>query len=75
MNIKMICPKTLIQYLKIGFIPIPLNEMSTPPMILWSEIYNNPNFWSIEKLTGQADKFYNIATTDLSVLPFSVVSP
>ena len=59
----MISPETLIQYLNIGLKPIPLNELSNHPKISWSKIYNNPNFWSIEKLTGQADKFYNVATT------------
>ena len=59
----MISLDTLIQYLKIGLKPVPLNELSNHPKISWGEIYNNPNFWSIEKLTDQGNEFYNVATT------------
>ena|SRR5215207_1989569 len=59
----MISLETLISYCKIGFKPVPLNELSKSPVIAWGEIYDNTDFWSIEKITGHLDKFHNIATT------------
>jgi hypothetical protein len=46
-----------------GFKLVPLDELGKSPIIPWSEIYDNPDFWSIEKIREYADKFYNIATT------------
>jgi len=52
-----------ISYWKIGFKLVPLDELSKSPTIAWSEIYTNPNFWSIDKLDEYSNKFYNISTT------------
>jgi Bifunctional DNA primase/polymerase, N-terminal len=59
----MISLETLTSYWKMGFKPVPLNELSKNPAIAWSEIYDNPDFWSIEKLTEHLYKFHNTATT------------
>jgi hypothetical protein len=59
----MISYETLILYCKIGFKPVPLNELSKNPAMAWSDIYANPNFWSEEKLTEHLDRFHNISTT------------
>lgn len=42
--------ETLLSYWKMGFKPVPLNEVNNGPTIAWSEIYANPDFWSIQKL-------------------------
>jgi hypothetical protein len=55
--------ETLISYWKIGFKLVPLDELSKSPTIAWTEIYANPDFWSIEKLKEYSEKFYNISTT------------
>lgn len=59
----MIPLEILIQHLEMGLIPIPLDKLSSTPTLSWGEIYNNPHFWSVEKLTQYVDKFYNVATT------------
>src|SRR5689334_21180387 len=59
----MITLDTLLQYFKIGFKLVPLNDLSMSPMISWSEIYNNIEFWSTEKLREYEGKFLNTATT------------
>jgi hypothetical protein len=59
----MISLETTISYWKMGFKPVPLDEISKSPIIPWSEIYDNPDFWSIEKIREHSDKFYNVATT------------
>src|SRR5215211_807054 len=46
-----------------GFKLVPLDELGKSPIIPWSEIYDNPDFWSIEKIREYTDKFYNISTT------------
>lgn len=53
----------LSSYLKMGFKLVSLDETSTSPTIIWSEIFKNPNFWSREKLRNLPDKFHNVATT------------
>ena len=59
----MISLETIISYWKIGFKLVPLDELSKSPIIPWSEIYDNPDFWSIQKIREYTDKFYNVATT------------
>jgi hypothetical protein len=46
-----------------GFKLVPLDELSKSPIIPWSEIHDNPDFWSTEKIREYIDKFYNVATT------------
>ena len=59
----MLSPELLLAYYKIGLKPVPLDELSKAPVILWSEIYSNSDFWSLDKLRKHSNKFYNIATT------------
>ena len=59
----MISLETIFSYWNIGFKLVPLDELSKSPVIAWSEIYDNPDFWSIEKIREYTDKFYNVATT------------
>ncbi|MCC2647386.1 MAG: hypothetical protein K0R16_189, partial [Nitrososphaeraceae archaeon] len=59
----MISLETIISYWKIGFKLVPLDELSKSPIIPWSEIYDNPDFWSIQKIRERTDKFHNVATT------------
>jgi hypothetical protein len=59
----MISLETIFSYWNIGFKLVPLDELSKSPIIPWSEIYDNPDFWSIEKIREYTDKFYNLATT------------
>jgi hypothetical protein len=54
---------TLLNYFDMGFKLVPLDELSKGPIIAWSEIYSNPNYWSPDKLKEYPDKFYNVATT------------
>ena len=53
----------LVLYWKIGFKLVPLNELSMCPTLAWSDIYDNSNFWSLEKFEQYANKFKNLATT------------
>jgi hypothetical protein len=59
----MITLEALLAYLRIGFKPVPLNELSGAPTITWSEIYFNSDFWSRQKVTEHLHIFHNIATT------------
>jgi hypothetical protein len=59
----MIALEHLHQYLSMGFKLVPLNEIGQSPVIAWTEVYSNSEFWSIEKLKQYASKFQNIATT------------
>jgi hypothetical protein len=59
----LITTETLERYYNIGFLLVPLNEIGASPVIQWSDIYNNPNFWSVQKLKEYSSKFHNIATT------------
>jgi hypothetical protein len=52
----------IIKYANIGFKLVPLDELSRSPMLAWSEIYANPEFWSEEKIKS-ANRFHNVATT------------
>ena len=49
--------ETLIKYSRMGFKPIPLAVSST------NEIYNNPDYWTAEKLRQNYWRSSNIATT------------
>jgi hypothetical protein len=53
----------LLQYSKIGFKLVPLDDLASCPVIVWSEIYYNKDFWSEAKLREHSDRFQNIATT------------
>jgi Bifunctional DNA primase/polymerase, N-terminal len=53
----------LLNYFHMGFKLVPLDELSKSPIIPWSEIHDNPDFWSIQKIREHTDKFYNVATT------------
>ena len=59
-----ISPSTLLSLHKIGFKLVPLAE-NHYPSITWSSIYDDPNYWSIEKLSEPDiySKFINIAST------------
>ena len=59
----MISLDVLISYLNIGLKLVPLNELSKCPIVAWREIYDNPNFWSMEKLEKHSNLFQNVATT------------
>jgi hypothetical protein len=59
----MIAIETLVKYFNMGFKLVPLDEISKGPIIPWSEIYTNSDFWSTEKLQEYSDKFHNISTT------------
>jgi hypothetical protein len=59
----MITIETLIPYWKIGFKPVPLDDLGKNPVLAWSEIYEDSKFWSEEKFEKYLSKFYNIATT------------
>jgi hypothetical protein len=61
-TINLIPLKTLIIYQKLGFKLVSLDDLGKSPTIAWSEIYDK-DFWSIEKISENANKFYNIATT------------
>ena len=57
-NIK---PATLVEYHKMGFKLVPLSS-DNKPVVNWSPIYEDPNFWSAEKLVNESSKFQNVAT-------------
>ena len=58
---KRIRPATLIQLHKLGFklLPLSLNNVAIMP---WTPIYEDPNFWSENKLISEYFKFKNVAT-------------
>src|SRR5690349_9387812 len=53
----------IIKYANTGFKLVPLDELSRSPIFAWSEIYDNPEFWSEEKIKESANRFHNVATT------------
>src|SRR4051812_32792998 len=55
--------QTLFQYFSMGFKLVPLDELSKNPTIHWSEIHDNFNFWSEQRLKEQSDIFQNVSTT------------
>ena len=54
-------PATLVQLRKLGFKLIPLS-MDNGVVISWTSVYENPNYWSAEKLITQWSIFKNVAT-------------
>jgi hypothetical protein len=52
---------TLIHYDKLGFKQVPLSS-NHKPVMEWTPIYENPDYWSDEKLITQSSMFKNIAT-------------
>jgi hypothetical protein len=54
-------PATLIQLLKLGFKVISLS-IDNGVVMSWTLIYDNPNYWSVEKLIAECSKFKNVAT-------------
>ena len=51
----------LVQYHRLGFklVPISFNHI---PVVDWTPIYENPEYWSEEKLMAECSKFMNVAT-------------
>lgn len=54
-------PATLVQLHKIGFKLVPLSSDHNI-LMLWTNIYENPNFWSPESIVRESKKFNNVAT-------------
>lgn len=54
-------PATLVEYHKLGFKLIPLSS-DHKPEDSWTQIYTDPNFWSVESQISNSSKFKNIAT-------------
>jgi hypothetical protein len=57
-NIK---PAILQEYLKIGFKLVSLLEDSDKPTLKWKPIYQNPRYWTPEKLAENYSLFANVA--------------
>ncbi len=55
-------PATLVQLHKLGFKLVPLSSYHKPVMD-WTPIYENPDYWSKEKLIAKWPLFENVATT------------
>ncbi len=54
----------LTEYHRMGFKLVPLGEDSkTPTISSTNDIYNDPNYWTEEKLIKEYSRFSNIATT------------
>jgi hypothetical protein len=58
MNIR---PATLVELHKPGFKLIALSS-DHKPMVPWTQIYDDPNFWTIKGLIDNSSKFENVAT-------------
>jgi DNA replicative helicase MCM subunit Mcm2 (Cdc46/Mcm family) len=56
-----ITPAILVEYHKKGFKLVPLSS-DNKPVIKWAPIYENPNFWTAEKLVSECSNFKNVAT-------------
>jgi hypothetical protein len=54
-------PATLIELHKPGFKLIALSS-DHKPMVPWTQIYDDPNFWTIKGLINNSSKFENVAT-------------
>ncbi|MDQ6862456.1 MAG: hypothetical protein M3044_01395 [Thermoproteota archaeon] len=59
---EVISPAQLIDFYKIGFKLVPLDE-DGKPAIAWTDIYDNVNYWNPDKLVQESYKFKNVATT------------
>src|SRR5947208_1726990 len=55
-------PETLLDLYDIGFKLVPLAEDRKTPVIKTTPIYENPNYWTPEKLVQEAYSFKNVAT-------------
>src|SRR6266480_2697614 len=56
-------PAVLVENHNIGFKLVPLAEdAKTPKVESTNEIYDDPNYWSYEKLVREAYMFNNVAT-------------
>ena len=55
-------PAELINLHKIGFKLLPIGEDRKTPVIKTTPIYENPNYWTPEKLVQEASNFKNVAT-------------
>jgi D5 N terminal like len=62
-------PAQLIELYEIGFKPVPLGEDGKPVMP-WTPIYENPEYWTHEKLIQEAPKFRNGVATVLGKTRF-----
>jgi hypothetical protein len=49
----------LIKLHELGFKLVPLNDKGTPAMP-WTQIYDDPNYWTHEKLAQQVAKFKSL---------------
>jgi hypothetical protein len=54
-------PASLIHLYKLGFRAVPLS-FDNAVVMPWSNIYDDPDFWSPEKLVTECSKFKNVAT-------------
>ena len=52
---------TLVQLRKLGFKLVPLS-MDNEVVISWTLVYDDPSYWSAEKLVAESWKFKNVAT-------------
>ncbi|HXS60640.1 MAG TPA: hypothetical protein VN703_07520, partial [Candidatus Sulfopaludibacter sp.] len=57
-------PKVLISLHRLGFKLVPLSE-NHKPVIEWSSIYNNSEYWNIQKFNDPKEysKFKNVVST------------
>ncbi len=53
----------LLKLHEIGFKLVPLSHDAKTPAIEWTPIYENPDYWTLEKLMGESHRFNNVATT------------
>jgi len=58
-----ISPAILVQHHKMGFKQVPLSA-DNEVVISWTPIYENPNYWTLERLADPAEysRFVNVAT-------------
>jgi hypothetical protein len=54
-------PAILINFHKLGFKLIPLS-IDNEPIISWTPVYEDPNFWSLKNIVSESPKFNNVAT-------------
>ncbi len=59
---KSIRPATLLELHNIGFKLVPIGDDRKTPIIKTTPIYENPNYWTPERLVQEAYSFKNIAT-------------
>jgi hypothetical protein len=63
-NNNVITPLILTKYYRMGFKPVPVGKDSkTPAISSTNDIYNDPNYWTEEKLIKECSRFSNIAPT------------